>query len=117
MYGIRKEVDTFVDCLLIADGLRSVQIVLRNWEDDIELVRTVLEPLQKLMNVRDQIEVLGLPPAEASQKSYQFSGYDEGWRERKCLIKPGDPSFEIDYADATVEEIEAKAHERLSSGE
>jgi hypothetical protein len=99
MHGLQQAVGTLVDRLLIADELHSVQVNLRSWEDDIETVRTVLRPLSELTNVRDKIEVFGLPLPQASPEANLFDHQDTDWRKRKCLLKSGASSSEINYAN------------------
>jgi len=111
MRGISEKADTLVSRLLLADELHSVQVNLRNWEDDIETVRTVLRPFDLLVNVRDRIEVFGLPMAEAGAKSSLLSHRDGDWRERKRAFKPGNSCFEVDYPHAILEETGGGLHE------
>jgi len=95
MGGIKQEVRTLVDRLLVADELQSVQINLRSWEGDRKNVRNVLEPLSWLTNVRGRIEVFGLPPRWAWPGWRLLGDQNTDWRKRKCTFVPGDSWFEI----------------------
>lgn len=97
MHGIRKQVDNLVVFLLQAEVLYNVQVNLRSWADTIDTAQTVLEPLKKLTNVRDEIEVFGLPKSGAGCRKGYLGASDVDWRSRKAVFKPGDPDHKIEY--------------------
>lgn len=111
MYGISKQVEKLVNRLLYADELYSVQVNLRSWDDNVQTVRTVLEPLKKLVNVRNEIEVFGLPQANRSRSVGFLGPRDTDWRSRKCSFKPGVSSYVIECCD-----LEEKGNKIEDSG-
>jgi len=100
--NISEQVDTLVSRLKLADELQSMQVNLRCREHSVENVWTILRPFNKLMNVRDGVEVFGLPSIGSSSNLLL---------EEKCSFRPGEPSFTIQYPDSIVEETEQGAYE------